>query len=359
MERPPRLVTAAPFERFREYTRKEVLGAVDPARPQAAFLLGAGRAACLVRVSRAVDGPRFPSRSDLYWPTVVPPEVTRPGYPLDVLVERVPGTFTYVGEAQIASYSVKSYAKARFGLREMLPRDLWLEAWRAAVGEPTPTQPPIEDIRTLGPTSTASDRLRALRTFVERWYDVRAEPPASSSRNPRVPGPLRELHRILAGAPDAIGQNILLGIDELVPDEGRLIFFRECQGVFEWATEPNGDDPPVWIRNDGSWTPVDAPLSGFAIQMVLAEAITCSPCGAWTIVSEPTAQRLLSRLEPLPLGEWMWPPGTARFYARGSALAQIWTSGGALENVSLAARDPRDLDFAEDLIDASWDRVAF
>jgi hypothetical protein len=176
-----------------------------------------------------------------------------------------------------------------------------------------------------------------------------------------MPAPLTELHRVLASAPSAIGQNILLQPNELRLEGGRLVFYRENQGVCEWATELTGNDPPVWMRAcepGDEWKRLDEPLSGFAIQLVLAEAIMCSECGASTVLLETRASaQLLERLTPLPIGEWMWVTGNARFYARGSALVQI-AGSGSLE-VMLAAREPSDLDFVEDLVDASWDRVAF
>src|SRR5205085_714636 len=92
-----------------------------------------------------------------------------------------------------------------------------------------------------------------------------------------LPGPLRWWYRRGGLRPGVLdGQNSLIGPDRLeVEADGKMTFYAENQGIYIWATLPEGDDPPVWGQFQGfePWAEEEVTLSGFLIQACLFEAI--------------------------------------------------------------------------------------
>ena len=58
---------------------------------------------------------------------------------------------------------------------------------------------------------------------------------------------------------------------------GRLLFYVENQGVYQWSTLLEGDDPPVFGRYEGRgrWAKEGVTLSEHLILMCLFEAVMC------------------------------------------------------------------------------------
>lgn len=98
-----------------------------------------------------------------------------------------------------------------------------------------------------------------------------------------IPEPLKDLYSF-SGA--TLGDNYfcspfafqdhLVNFEMLTIDEGKLVFAYENQGCWHAGTETSGDDPPVWIREDGKkWRkrPFKARLSMFLVVLALQELI--------------------------------------------------------------------------------------
>jgi hypothetical protein len=160
---------------------------------------------------------------------------------------------------------------------------------------------------------------------------------------------------------------MLAAPDELEQTDGLLAFYVENQGVYAWATELEGTDPPVW----GTWEDLDSPewlleeepLSRFLLQVVVFEAAFGAPEGAAAAWLSPAAQEeLLSRLVTLPLGAWRWPDYPTRFYARDDVVAVICPNrvpdSTDFVSVTVGARNAEALAFLEDLVDSSWEHYS-
>jgi hypothetical protein len=144
---------------------------------------------------------------------------------------------------------------------------------------------------------TAKARMDALCEFLQFWLGPRrdeyGEPIEELDRRP-LPMPLRRLYEFAGRWPRREGvsplafavpvlshQDYLLLVDELTTaDDGKLIFLRENQGVWDCRTFPKGDDPPVWCFGDhrdeqGQWfrgeRVVCDSLSRFLVSFALQE----------------------------------------------------------------------------------------
>jgi hypothetical protein len=147
-------------------------------------------------------------------------------------------------------------------------------------------------------------RMSGLERFLEHYLGPRRPEfgtPADVVASIEMPAPLRRFFGfagrwplgIAAGCPNRFciqdelclisesewsGRDGWLPIMRVVDD--RLIFVWENQGVWAAATEPGGDDPPVWISADGSkvdtnpgWRRLEDPLSHFLVSFVLQEVL--------------------------------------------------------------------------------------
>jgi hypothetical protein len=107
--------------------------------------------------------------------------------------------------------------------------------------------------------TTVHDRLGILQQLVEFWHGpIRPEDGMRDAEMTSLPLPL-PLHRWYrwAGKRSEImsGQNILFVPRDfqnknrmLQVINGRLLFYVENQGVYQWSTLQHGDDPPVFGR---------------------------------------------------------------------------------------------------------------
>lgn len=354
------------FEVGTSYTRASILAELPGAELVGAFAILGDRAACFVELGPSADAPQFSDRSTLFWPSACPVAVTASGMRIDVLVrEAASDAFEYLGASMVVSFSLGGQGAARLHLLTPLPRSTWLRFYERSGG--APLGPPAETaIAALPPDAGPGPRMAALRAFVEAWHEVAL--PATPAR-PSGLEMLAMLDDMMRRTPHLVVQNTVLPEEERTPVDGRVIFYVENQGVCEWATEPTGDDPPVWYREcepGAPWQREAEPLSGFLLQLVLFEAMMGAPYGASAAcVEAEVGLALEARMKPLPLGPWIWPPvASPRFYAREGAL--LWLAPLDEERtqfeVCLAARHPRALDFAEDLAQPAqpgWDHVAF
>jgi hypothetical protein len=110
--------------------------------------------------------------------------------------------------------------------------------------------------------TTVHDRLGILQQLVNFWHSpIRPEDGMSDAEVAGVPLPLplRWWYRWAGKRAEVMsGQNHLFvpcdlarKYGQLTVKGGRLYFYAENQGVYQWSTLPHGDDPPVFGRYEG------------------------------------------------------------------------------------------------------------
>jgi hypothetical protein len=222
--------------------------------------------------------------------------------------------------------------------------------------------------------TTVHDRLDVLRHLIEFWHgpigpddgmtdaDMTSQP---------LPMPLSWWYRFAGKRQEIMsGQNILF-----VPRDfqnkyrmlrhinGRLFFYVENQGVYQWSTLSAGDDPPVFGRYEGRgrWAKEGVTLSEHLILMCLFEAVMChAECqvsASW--LPEHKLREIARTIPPLAVGPWRWTDTT--FFARGGAFmctARYPVAEGTKEySVWIGAKTPEPLQSLKPLMDETWERA--
>lgn len=219
----------------------------------------------------------------------------------------------------------------------------------------------------LAPTTTL-ERIEILEALVDYWHPpIRPEDGMKREElgSLRLPATLARWYRWAGNRTEIMsGQNHLLAPSEIIAKDGVLIFYLENQGVYEWATTCEGDDPPVLGRYESSdpWTPEGMTLSEHLICMCLFEAILSAPYSASTGWLESDQFERIREGFPIALHGWNWP-GPSRFYLAEGVFMHAGTyqedekrSGYSLW-IGAKAREP--MGFLRPLIDKSWDHAEF
>ncbi len=204
----------------------------------------------------------------------------------------------------------------------------------------------------------------SLERFLSRWYGPPDREPAVDGD--ALPGPLRDWFALTSRWSTPVAtQNRVLSRPWL--DDGKLVFWVENQGVWLWATTADGDDPPVYDREnvDGAgWQPTGEPLSTFLLHVAVFEAVMGArhgACAAW--VSPAPFEEVLAPLHPLPMPDWRWPAGGHRLYAADGLLALGGPNPGPgetaetadLREVWVAADHPDRLAYLTRIENVAWD----
>jgi hypothetical protein len=220
------------------------------------------------------------------------------------------------------------------------------------------------------------DRLRILQHVVNYWHGpiLPEEDGMSDADLVGVPMPaaLRWWYR-WAGKHSEImsGQNFLFvprdtrpyGQQPHIVDD-RLFFYAENQGVYQWSTLVDGDDPPVFGRYEGKgqWTQERVTLSEHLILTCVFEAIMCHAkyraSAAW--LDEDRLHIIVQTIPPLAIGPWQWV-GTRFFAHRGAFMCAAENGqheGKKWYSVWIGAKTEQPLQFLKALLDDSWDYVA-
>jgi len=215
--------------------------------------------------------------------------------------------------------------------------------------------------------TTAEDRFRILQQLVEYWHGPIGPQDAMNTgdlAHVRLPQPLRSWFLWAGNRPEIMsGQNFLLSPEQIRMEDDHLLFYIENQGVYRWATLPEGSDPPVFGRyNDGEpWQLEDVSLSEHLILACLFESIMGAPYGAsnaW--IKQDTLFQITNALQPLAIATWRWP-GATRFYARNGVFmyaAQNEIAGEIGHSVWIGAKTQAPLAFLKPHIDDKWEYVA-
>lgn len=275
--------------------------------------------------------------------------------------------YMYLGECHpsctMRSGSSDNYSEARFELKITLPSSVWAEIGGPETGDLNHAAVDSALAQLVHPT-TVQQRLAILQTIVEYWHGPIG--PEDGFREHELgkrslPMPLRWWFRWAGRREKTMsGQNKLLLPEQICTTDGDLlVFYGENQWCYEWATEPKGDDPPVFGR-DGqpqSWQPEGITLSEHLILACLFEATMChSPYGAGAAcVDAEVLREIVQHIPPVPINPWRWT-GETRFYARNGAF--MFTMGKDNSDVWIGAKTEHPLQFLKPLLDRTWDYAA-
>lgn len=212
---------------------------------------------------------------------------------------------------------------------------------------------------------TVGARLGILQDVAEYWNGpISGEDgiPEKELQYVAAPLPLRWWYLLAGRRPEFIGyQNHLCPPEKLkASDDGRVSFYWENQGVYEWATLIDGDDPPVWGRFNhvSTWTDEGLSLSEFLIGACLLEGIFHAPFGASAGTADEKARKgMLAPLREMGTSPWHWPGYPSRFYHGKGAFAFVAPYDPTEEQVYsiwIGARNREALAFLRDM-DYEWD----
>ncbi|MGE5181241.1 MAG: hypothetical protein ACM31C_04230 [Acidobacteriota bacterium] len=333
------------------YSRAAVLAAIGDHALDGAFAIAGDVVALFAELGDADGAAHLPTRSELRWPAAAPWRVVQ-GVATLVFVG-AGDEVRFLGVAKPCSYPDSGGLRdVTFVLDPPLARELWLELIGTRA---LPDDAPEQELVALAGDAAPDQVWRALEAFVAAWYRTPFAT-ASETDGTRIGPPLlHRLARLARAVPELFQHNRLVPESELRVGHGRVVFLVENQAVCEWATEPSGDDPRVWYRDNdhrAAWLEEAEPLSWFLVHAVVMEAILGAPFGGSAAAPRrEVVDELRARLGPLGSAAWRW--GAARFYARAGALAMMMDG-----SVFLAARTPHALTPFADLVDDTWEHVA-
>jgi hypothetical protein len=203
-----------------------------------------------------------------------------------------------------------------------------------------------------------------LEAFLTWWYGPPDRPAGPVARS-EVPPPLSEWSAVTAAwSRPTRRQNQLLadGSDGL--EDGRLVFWVENQGVWLWACDPDGDDPPVYDRENEpgrAWGSTGVRLRQFLVHVEVFEAVWSGAYGgSATWVPPADVAAILAPLSPVPGAEWRWPRPWTRLYAGDGCLALVGPADldgepATAYDVFVSGRTAGDLRYLEGVDEVDWE----
>jgi hypothetical protein len=214
----------------------------------------------------------------------------------------------------------ESYGMAWFNLKPAIPSDIWVQLGGVRLGDLdfAAVDRALDRLRY---PMTAEDRFGVLQQLVNYWHGPMQPGDGMSDveiGSMPLPLPLRWWYRWAGKRAEVMsGQNILRVPRDyehrhrmLALKDGRLVFYSENQGVYQWSTLPHGDDPPVFGRWEckGRWAQERITLSEHLILMCLFEAVTChakyGASIAW--LEEERLDEIVQNIPPLAIRPWHW-----------------------------------------------------
>jgi hypothetical protein len=223
--------------------------------------------------------------------------------------------------------------------------------------------------------TTVQDRLGILQQLVNFWHGpIRPEDGMSEADLTWVPLPLplRWWYRWAGKRSEVMsGQNHLFvprdqerKHGQITVKDGRIYFYSENQGVYQWSTLPHGDDPPVFGRYEGRgrWGQEGITLSEHLILMCLFEAVmrhaNCGASAAW--LDEDRFDAIVRDIPPLAIRPRRWMK--TRFFAGQGAFmcaaANGEVSGKKGYSVWIGAKTEHPLQFLKAYLDDRWEYIA-
>ena len=260
------------------------------------------------------------------------------------------------------------HGAAQFRLSPALPSEVWIGLGGLHPGDLDHAAIDAALDRLRNPVNV-EERLWVLQQLVGYWHGpIRPEDGFREDdlEGLSIPYPLRWWYWWAGRRREIMsGQNHLLDPDKLSARDGLLEFYVENQYCYQWGTLLEGDDPPVFGREETikPWEPEDITLSEHLILACLFEAIIChSPYGASTAwLDESILARIIEHVPPIAVNTWHWAGGT-RFYAKGGAfmytMGEFDIDGEQGNSVWIGAKTDHPLKFLRPFIDENWEYVA-
>jgi hypothetical protein len=286
--------------------------------------------------------------------------------------------YLYAGElapSYVLQFSLReNRGIATFKLGPSLPSSVWVQLGALRLGDLDVVALDHALDRLRQPT-TVHDRLAILQRLIEFWHGpIRPEDGMTDAEmtSQPLPLPLRWWYRFAGKGTEIMsGQNILFvprdfqnrhRMLQIVND--RLLFYVENQGVYQWSTLTEGDDPPVFscFEGRGRWAKERVTLSEHLILMCLFEAVMCQAnygaSAAW--LDEDQLAAVVAEVPPIAIRPWRW--GGTRFFAGQGAFVCVADNPADDEkrwySVSVGAKTEQPLQFLKPLVDEKWEWVA-
>jgi hypothetical protein len=312
----------------------------------------------------------------------VPAEVTAPRgkeYSIRLFV-RPPQAQKYLYAGELAPSYVLQFSLhenrgiATFKLEPTLPSSVWVKLGGLRLGD-LDVAALDQALGRLRRPTTVHDRLAILQQLIEFWHGpIQPEDgmtDADMTSQP-LPLPLRWWYRFAGKRAEIMsGQNILF-----VPRDfqnkyrmlrvmnGRLFFYTENQGVYQWSTLLQGDDPPVFGRygGRGRWAKESVALSEHLILMCLFEAVLChANYGASAAcLDEDQLAAVVAKIPPIAIRPWRWD--RVRFFVGQGVFVRVADNPADDKkrwySVSIGAKTEQPLQFLKPLMNERWERVA-
>jgi hypothetical protein len=295
--------------------------------------------------------------------------------PIELFVRPV-GAGKYLYAGQLARSHTQSFparegpASASFHLKQTLPSSVLVELGGLRLGDTDHASVDAALDRLRRPT-TVHDRLSILERLVNYWHGpIRAEDGMSDAEmaGAPLPLPLRWWYSWAGRRAEVMSRQNWLFIPhdwqhkrgQLIVDRGRLRFYAENQGVYQWSTLPDGEDPPVFGRYEGKeqWADEKVTLSEHLILACLFEAVMChanyGASAAW--LDEDQLSKLIERIPPLAVGPWRWLG--LRFFAHQGAFMCAGANGKEGYSAWIGAKTEHPLQFLKPLVNDRWEHVA-
>lgn len=343
---------------------------------------------CLAEIGEPPDASHFPNAGEFCWAADKPYAVRDEGHARFVPKEVVGGhadrpihlfvrpkgseKYRYIGRLGPAYRFTlggrSNFGDATFDLSPALPSRVWVKLGGLKLGDLDHAAVDAALARLRGPTSV-EERLGVLRRLAEYWHGpIRAEDGLAETdlQGVVLPGPLAWWFRLAGRRPEILsGQNKLLPPDRLKIVDGRLRFYVENQYCYQWATHPEGDDPPVFGRLEDAdpWESEGMRLSEHLILACLFEGLMHhAPYGASSAwLAKSVVDRFVEYVPPIPIAPWRWC-GRSQFHAADGAFMLVMNHGEVDGeegcSVWIGARTEQPLQRLKPWIDGSWDSVA-
>jgi hypothetical protein len=350
---------------------------------------------CLTTIGRTPNASYFDGGARFWWGADQPYRANDQNYP-NFLPAQVIGSagkqysiqlfvrprgareYLYVGEIE-PSYAQRApgregHGMACFALKSTLPSDVWVKLGGLRLGDLDFASVDRALDRLTGRTKV-EDRLEILRRLVNFWHGpIRPEDSISEVELADVPLPLplRWWYRFAGKRAKVMsGQNFLFepgqsqtssGRFGLV--DGRLCFYAENQGVYQWATLPDGEDPPMFGRYKATdpWESERMSLSEHLILACLFEAVMChanyGASVAW--LGQEKLDAIVDGIPAVAIPPWRW--GGIRFFVGRGAFACVadnkQAKAGKMYSLSIGAKTEHPLQFLKPHLDGAWEYVA-
>jgi hypothetical protein len=310
-------------------------------------------------------------------PYFVPPEAIS-GSGEKRLIElfvRPPEAREYLYAGQLARSHMQSLparegpASASFRLKPALASRVWIELGGLRPGDTDHASVDLALDRLRHPT-TVHDRLSVLERLVNYWHaPIRPEDAMSEAEMAGVslPLPLRWWYSWAGNRAEVLSRQNWLFVPhdrqdrrgQLTFDHGRLRFYAENQGVYQWSTLPGGEDPPVFGRYEENepWAEENVTLSEHLILACLFEALMCHAqyraSVAW--LDKDQLDPLIECVPPIALGPWRWLG--MRFFVRQGAFMCACANGTEHYSAWLGAKTEYPLQFLKPFLNNDWDHT--